>query len=429
MALDPNASDQPQMKEVGRGLNAPFHSPEDPQWYLAGSNHPYTIFPGNALKWQSFIYDDGTTYEGLMREFVPHMKGTLVIGNGTGGGFQTPDRGDIYEGEFEAGYAHGLGQYISKKGEIYRGEFKKGQRNGCGVLINMRPYQKRIQKGDTPEAAWAATRDKIKASGTKAGTWQSDLFLTGPSQDASFCHIEEINGVLEELQSVLTRTRMFRHKPDGEVTFGQNFRDSRGVPITTFQDPLHYPHGTGYLAPGPAGQTFSIPDSPSLKKGMAKAARNHIRIYNQYNVPREAQPGTDMYEAELLGAKEDALAEKAMAEMMQAEKRRLRRLERLKATKDDEKAEDTAAAAETVAAEEEEDEGPDDGEDLTVASISHQAQPAAPPHRRPGFGGPTAFASMSLSINRTAHALSSAMTRASARASRRPRLVRPEHLF
>lgn len=61
MALDPNATDLPQMKEVGRGLNAPAHSPEDPQWHLAGSNHPYTPFPGNALKWASLIFDDGTT--------------------------------------------------------------------------------------------------------------------------------------------------------------------------------------------------------------------------------------------------------------------------------------------------------------------------------------------------------------------------------
>eukprot|EP00951_Prasinocladus_malaysianus_P027639 scaffold248934_cov32-Prasinocladus_malaysianus.AAC.1 len=69
-------------------------------------------------------------YEGLTRDDVPHMKGTIVMGNGTGGGFQNPTKGDVYEGEFEAGYAHGLGQYIGAKGEIYRGEFKKGQRNG-----------------------------------------------------------------------------------------------------------------------------------------------------------------------------------------------------------------------------------------------------------------------------------------------------------
>lgn len=31
------------------------------QWWLAGSNHPYAPFVGNALKWQSYAYDDGTT--------------------------------------------------------------------------------------------------------------------------------------------------------------------------------------------------------------------------------------------------------------------------------------------------------------------------------------------------------------------------------
>lgn len=34
------------------------------------------------------------SYEGLMREEVPHGKGVLVFGNGTGGGIQRPDRGD-----------------------------------------------------------------------------------------------------------------------------------------------------------------------------------------------------------------------------------------------------------------------------------------------------------------------------------------------
>ena len=48
-------------KRVGKGLQAPRHNPLDPQVYLAGSNHPYAPFPGNALKWESRVYDDGTT--------------------------------------------------------------------------------------------------------------------------------------------------------------------------------------------------------------------------------------------------------------------------------------------------------------------------------------------------------------------------------
>lgn len=36
-------------------------NPRDPQWWLAGSVHPYAPFVGNPLKWESNVYDDGTT--------------------------------------------------------------------------------------------------------------------------------------------------------------------------------------------------------------------------------------------------------------------------------------------------------------------------------------------------------------------------------
>jgi len=48
-------------KPVGKGLKAHRYNPSDPQYYLAGSNHPYAPFPGNALKWESVVFDDGTT--------------------------------------------------------------------------------------------------------------------------------------------------------------------------------------------------------------------------------------------------------------------------------------------------------------------------------------------------------------------------------
>lgn len=48
-------------KDVGKGVDAHLYSPKEPQWWLAGSNHPYAPFVGNALKWQSYVYDDGTT--------------------------------------------------------------------------------------------------------------------------------------------------------------------------------------------------------------------------------------------------------------------------------------------------------------------------------------------------------------------------------
>lgn len=53
------------------------------------------------------------------------------------------------------------------------------------------------------------------------------------------------------MESVVTRARMFKHKPDGDVTH-MTLRDKRGTPVPVFQDPVHYPHGTKFLAPGTA---------------------------------------------------------------------------------------------------------------------------------------------------------------------------------
>lgn len=51
----------PEPKAVGKALDAATKSPKDPQAYLAQSNHPVAPFVGNALKWESYVYDDGTT--------------------------------------------------------------------------------------------------------------------------------------------------------------------------------------------------------------------------------------------------------------------------------------------------------------------------------------------------------------------------------
>lgn len=56
-------------------------------------------------------------------------------------------------------------------------------------------------------------------------------------------------GTLQEVDEVLTRARMFQFKPDGDVTL-MTYQDAAGLPISTFQDPLHYPHHTKFLAPG-----------------------------------------------------------------------------------------------------------------------------------------------------------------------------------
>ena len=59
--MSESAGVPPQPKFVGKGSNAGSINPKDPQWWLAGSLHPYAPFVGNALKWESYVYDDGTT--------------------------------------------------------------------------------------------------------------------------------------------------------------------------------------------------------------------------------------------------------------------------------------------------------------------------------------------------------------------------------
>jgi hypothetical protein len=56
-------------------------------------------------------------------------------------------------------------------------------------------------------------------------------------------------GTLQEVEEVVTRARMWQYKPDGDVTL-MTYQAQGGVPVTTFQDPIHYPHGTKFLAPG-----------------------------------------------------------------------------------------------------------------------------------------------------------------------------------
>ncbi len=48
------------------------------------------------------------------------------------------------------------------------------------------------------------------------------------------------------------------------------------------------------------GQCFPIPNDPGLKEHMEKVARNWTRIYEMYNMPREAPPGSTMEKAEKL---------------------------------------------------------------------------------------------------------------------------------
>jgi hypothetical protein len=59
---DEDATEEEWLPEyVGAGLGITAEDPFNPQYSLRHSTHPLAPFPGEALKWASYVYDDGTT--------------------------------------------------------------------------------------------------------------------------------------------------------------------------------------------------------------------------------------------------------------------------------------------------------------------------------------------------------------------------------
>lgn len=173
---------------VGAGVGLEAEDPLNPQYSLRHSHHPLAPFPGAPLEWYSWVFGDGTTYEGLSRHLgfpIPHGMGVMVMGTGTGGGFDFKNtrRGDKYEGEFQMGFAHGLGMYTSEMtGEVYLGEFAAGHKHGCGVLMDMSPFYFLVERGMDPSAAYQRSYRDIMAN-MEWGTWYRDVKLGNHEED------------------------------------------------------------------------------------------------------------------------------------------------------------------------------------------------------------------------------------------------------
>eukprot|EP00747_Dinoflagellata_sp_TGD_P122995 gnl/TRDRNA2_/TRDRNA2_173725_c0_seq1.p1 gnl/TRDRNA2_/TRDRNA2_173725_c0~~gnl/TRDRNA2_/TRDRNA2_173725_c0_seq1.p1 ORF type:complete len:342 (-),score=-9.04 gnl/TRDRNA2_/TRDRNA2_173725_c0_seq1:215-1240(-) len=263
--------------------------PEDPQLFAAATPDPTAPFAFNqGIQWESYYYDDGSIFEGTMTENFPHGKGIISLGYMGGGGLLTGATseemqvGDLYEGEFNMGFAHGMGKIINRDGFVYTGEFMAGLKHGCGELKDLSSYLRRLQLGLDPLEAWKASIREIEAT-KREGTWLNDYFSELPDKDyiGTACTPTEIAGVLEEVDEVANKTRLFRYKPDGMAQIF--YQEAKGIPVKTLQDPLHYPFGTTFLAPGPIAQLFPIPDDASLKNEMRRAQNLWRSIYDKYN--------------------------------------------------------------------------------------------------------------------------------------------------
>jgi hypothetical protein len=61
------------------------------------------------------------------------------------------------------------------------------------------------------------------------------------------------------------------------------------------QEPLHYPHGTKWMAPGPLGQVHPLPNDKNIRMEMARVAKNHAHIFSMYNFDWDPEPGSVEY--------------------------------------------------------------------------------------------------------------------------------------
>ena len=265
-------------------------------------------------------------YEGIMRHKVPHGKGTFTVGAaGMGAGLENPSPGDSYEGDFCGGFAHGLGQYKSADGRyIYKGRFAYGLRDGCGMLYDMQPLRDAVARGETDQDALdEVVLDMHDAA--QMGRWERGEFREAADEedDEAACSLEAIGKMMVEADSVVQRARMFAFKPDGDVRcpppcgapraplctrscrvrvecavrdgaarvqalFYKHHVD--GAPMPSNQHPLHYPHGTLFMAPGPAGQTAAVPNDPDLHELMATEVENYVSIHEMYNFDYDPEP-------------------------------------------------------------------------------------------------------------------------------------------
>ncbi|KAL0028934.1 hypothetical protein WJX77_006747 [Trebouxia sp. C0004] len=75
--------------------------------------------------WQSVTWPDGTSYEGLVKGEMCHVRGVSNFADG-----------DRYEGEFLDNQKYGLGVYFWHDGTSYRGVWQQDKMHGCGIKLS-----------------------------------------------------------------------------------------------------------------------------------------------------------------------------------------------------------------------------------------------------------------------------------------------------
>ena len=148
--------------------------------------------------------------------------------------------GDRYDGHFRRGAMHGYGVYYwANDRATYFGKWDDNAQSGCGVKF-------------------------YGNGGVEFGEWKDDQYL---GQYTGVCGQQESYAAMNNAVDVAQRARMFKYKPDSEVTLQRR-------PFTMHQDPVVYQSGTEWTMPGWRGEQYPAPSAEELE-------REHPRLYAQ----------------------------------------------------------------------------------------------------------------------------------------------------
>ncbi len=223
------------------------------------------------------------------------------------------------------------------------------------------------------------------------------------------------SGTIDEAEEIVARARMWRWKPYGEVTL-RTAQDAVGAPVELMQDPLHYPHGTKFMAPGPLGQCHPIPDDPSIKVEMARVAKNYQHVHDQYNFDWDPQPGSVQWKID--------------QRIKRAQELQLRRLQRMAmdAAADLQQGGGSGAQLQAELAEAPAESSSSRMGISSNSSSSSSSSQLASRSSPWGTQAGTPFASMSMGIGRASRVVLKTLQAAAKHTSHRPKVVRPSQL-
>ena len=106
---------------------------------VAGVNAVSSVFLKDIKDSQALVLSKGVSYQGQVKNKVPHGKGIL-----------TDESGIYYEGDWIKGKFDGIGLYIWADGVRYQGQLKNGNAHGKGV--------KTLSDGSRYEGVWVNGR-------------------------------------------------------------------------------------------------------------------------------------------------------------------------------------------------------------------------------------------------------------------------------